>query len=405
MRASSGAPSLDSPSAARAAGRDWLSLALIDARNRTLRWLARLEEQEALYLLPPLDGARPAVAAIGRVGWLQEWWIGRNVQRLRGESSAVDGIRLASLDTRADRWFSDGADRWWLADDENWPTPDGLRVYLEQTLEQTLELLDVTQECDETLLVFRRALASEDRLSESLAVFAQALGASPAAAGSAQALPPPRPPRDPLWFPPQIHTLGSSPGGWVPPAERWSHEEAVPAFDIDSQAVSWQRYVEFAEDGGYDRESLWHPDGWRWLQAVNRRAPRDVEQLRGGALVQRFGHVQRAPGHQAACGVSWYEADAWCRWAGRRLPTEVEWELAACTAGTRGHVWGDVWEWAAGSARAWPGGPRLVVTTPPRRVLRGASSWTVPRAAHPRQRRFVEPQRDELFCGFRSCSL
>lgn len=410
MPASSEALSLDSPTAARTGGRDWLSLALIEARNRSLRWLQDFEEQDALLAVASQGRSPPALALIGRVGWLQEWWVGRNVQRLRGEVSSFDSLRLPSLDGRTDHWFSLAAPRWWVDDapggaiDER-PTADDVRSALEATLEQTLDLLAVCPEADDALLVFRRALASEDRLSETLAVLAQALGVKPGDAAVMGGPAAPRPPRDPLWFPPQTHVLGSTPVGWVPPNERWAHPQAVPEFDIDAQAVSWQRFVEFAEDGGYDREPLWHPEGWRWLQAVERRAPRDVEQLRGGALVRRFGQLQRAPAHQAVSHVSWYEADAWCRWAGRRLPTEVEWELAACTARSRGHVWADVWEWAAGTARAWPGGRFAAQPASPLRVLRGASSWTVPRAAHVRQRRFVAADRDELFCGFRSCSL
>ena len=60
-------------------------------------------------------------------------------------------------------------------------------------------------------------------------------------------------------------------------------------------------------------------------------------------------------GSQSAMHVSWWEADAWARWAGRRLPTEVEWEMAAHTAGRRGFRWGDVREWTAGTLRPWPG--------------------------------------------------
>jgi formylglycine-generating enzyme required for sulfatase activity len=169
--------------------------------------------------------------------------------------------------------------------------------------------------------------------------------------------------------------------------------------------------VPFAEDGGYDDSRWWSPEGWAWLQATGRRAPRGVEQWRGGVVLERFGRLVRVDASQAAAHVAFHEAQAWCRWAGRRLPTEVEWELAAASAGSRGFTWGDVREWAAGRARLWPAAAGLRVAgfrapDPVRglRVLRGASSWTPARDRHLRARGFVEPGCDALFCGFRSCS-
>jgi len=205
--------------------------------------------------------------------------------------------------------------------------------------------------------------------------------------------------------------LGSVPGGLVPPNERWAHEVQLLEFEIDAQAVNWARYAEFVADGGYDDARCWSTEGWAWVQAEGRRAPRYVEQMRQSVLVQRQGQMQRVGAAQAAVHVSRHEAQAWCRWAGRRLATEPEWELAALTGASRGFVSGDVFEWTGGSARAWPGHD----STPPGfsplpqpgtlGVLRGASWMTPPRCAHPRARRFAAPWRDEMFCGFRSCAL
>jgi formylglycine-generating enzyme required for sulfatase activity len=405
MRVSSAAPSTDLAQQARTMGRDGLSVALIDARNATLRWLSCFEEQG--HLLGPAVREHGAFAPVplhmaGRMGWLQEWWITRHLRRLQPLSAGATGARLASLDARMDEAFSGNALHFLALQDR--PAIEETRSYLEATLEQTLERLSTCPAGDDALTPYRCALLREDRLSESMAVAAQALGASP---GEMMAIAEQRPTRvsqDPVWMPAQRVQIGSARSSWAPAHEQWAHEVDLPECEIDAQAVSWERFVEFAEDGGYDRQALWHPEGWDWVQAQSRRAPRYVEQLRQGVLLHRFGVLQRASGRQAACHLSWYEADAWCRWAGRRLPTEVEWEAAAVTAGPRGWQWGDVWEWVASTARPWPQGPALAGAATPRRVLRGASVWTSARAAHPRQRRFVVADRDELFAGFRSCA-
>jgi formylglycine-generating enzyme required for sulfatase activity len=191
----------------------------------------------------------------------------------------------------------------------------------------------------------------------------------------------------------------------------------VPEFEIDAQCVNWAQYAEFAEDRGYDRRECWSEAGWAWLQRDGRRAPRDVEQLAGSVLVSRAGQLQRAPLQQPAMQVTRHEAEAWCRWAGRRLPTEPEWELAALSAARRGFAWGDVLEWVAGSARAYPGaearvppGTLDVIAAPIRSdgvtaaVLRGCTSATPARWRHAKARRFALPYDDRQRSGFRSCA-
>ena len=261
------------------------------------------------------------------------------------------------------------------------------------------------------LYVYRLALLHEDRLGEALAVARRRLQLAAPAAESPWPPRPARAPREPLWFGAQRFMLGSERGGLVPPNERWAHEVQLLEFEIDAQALSWARYAEFVADGGYDDAQWWTPEGWAWVQAEGRRAPRYVEQMRQAVLVQRQGQMQRVGAAQAAVHVSRHEAQAWCRWAGRRLPTEPEWELAALTGASRGFVFGDVFEWTGGSARAWPGHegslPGFAAMPEPGRcgVQRGASWMTRARCRHPRARRFVAPHRDVMFCGFRSCAL
>jgi gamma-glutamyl hercynylcysteine S-oxide synthase len=124
--------------------------------------------------------------------------------------------------------------------------------------------------------------------------------------------------------------------------------------------------------------------------------------------------VQHAPMQQAAAHLTRFEAEAWCRWAGRRLPAAAEWELAARTQVRLGFAWGDVHEWVLGSALRQtelddkgPAWPASALDTPSRGhgVLCGASWATPPRWHHAPARRFADPASELLCAGFRSCAL
>ena len=124
-----------------------------------------------------------------------------------------------------------------------------------------------------------------------------------------------------------------------------------------------------------------------------------------------FGRGVRMAGNQQVMHVSWFEADAFARWAGRRLPSEVEWEVAAHVAARRGFKWGHVLEWTATTLRPWPGyaaGPLSSDVEPllgKAKVLRGASFATRARAHHPKVRRHALPEQDTGFVGFRTCAI
>lgn len=399
---------VDNPQAARHAGRDDLSLMLMDSRNRTLRWLSAFEARGCL--LGGRGHAAVPLRWVGHAAWFQEYWTSRHVHRMRGEAAEEAAPRLPSIDSRADAWFSPALQPDWR--DGLGPTANEVRQYLTDTLEVTLDILGSAPSTDEGLHAFRLVLLHEDRLAERLAVAAQWLGLSPDAPELGPQAPPMRAQRHALWMPAGRVQLGSAPGGLVPPNERWGHEVQVPESEIDAQVVSWARYAEFVQDGGYDEPGWWTAEGWQWVVEAGRRSPRGVEQLRGAVVLERWGGLCRSDPALPATHLTWHEANAWCRWAGRRLPTEAEWELAALTARTRGFVWGDVHEWMLGAAKPYPGGDAQHVAgfgafrpAAGHRVLRGASAWTVRRAAHVKARRFVEDLRDDLFCGFRSCAL
>lgn len=413
---------IDSPQMRRA-GRELLSLALIDARNHTLHLLSLYEDALGSATLPVERHADvlPPIWLAGHIGWFAEWWIARNTQRAFGIDCPPRPTRLAAIDPQADGWWNPqqgGADRPWAA---GLPDLGQTKAYLLETLESTLELLERAAETDAGLYFYRLALFHEDLRGEQLVVMAQTLGLpigvelAPAPAA-----------REPLLVPATQWQLGLPAEGFCLAQEQGVHEVDVPEFEIDAQPVTWSQFVEFVDDGGYDRAELWHPDGgWDWLTqqaGEGRRGPRHVEQIgvarngTGGSVLQhRFGRTVRAASHQSAVHLSWWEADAWARWAGRRIATEVEWEVAAHTATRRGFRWSDVHEWTAGTLKPWPGfradpwsagsafDPQPAFRQA--RVLRGASLATRARLRSPRARNFALPARDDGFFGFRTCSL
>ena len=381
---------VDSPRM-RHAGKELLSLALMDARNHTLRWFAAFEA---------MPGGPGHVAwDVGHAGWFQEHWIARNVQRQRGEHADSTHPKLASILPEADALFE-------RASGAAQPDAQTLRQYLVDTLEMTLELLEGAADDDDALYFYRLALLREDALVERFAIAAQSLGHD---TGLLAPLPT-RPARGPLLMPATRWELGSAPGGFVPDNERWGHAVALPEFEIDAQAVTWAQYLEFVEDGGYDDARHWSDAGRAWAHDGGRRTPRHVDQMRQGVVQIRFGKPMRVPLAQPAVHLSWFEADAWCRWAGRRLPGEAEWESAAVRGASQGFRWGEVREWTAGSLRAYHGAPSDAPPGQSRddsggRVQRGASLATRGRLRHERARQAQPPGDDAGFSGFRSCAI
>ena len=401
----------------RSAGRERLSLALMDARNHTLHLLATFEQALGPALVVPRAPALvPPLWLAGHVAWLAEYWTARNPQRGLGAACPAEALRIGSVDPEADRWYDPSL----LPHDERWspqlPDLANVRAYLLETLETTLELLEKAGDSDAALYYFRMALFHEDVRGEELVTMAQTLGIHVGLAlpGGVQV-------REPLVVPAVRWTLGWEGGGFALDIEGGREAIEVPEFEIDAQPVTWSQFVEFIDDGGYDRQELWSVAGWKWLEreahGEGRRGPRYVEQIgvaSGAVLQTHFGRPCRMGANQAAMHMTWWEADAYARWAGRRLPTEVEWEIAAQVGTRRGFRWGDVREWTAGTLRPWPGyhadvwGHHAELDASPlfgtARVQRGASFATRARMKHPKARAWGLAERDEGFVGFRTCA-
>ncbi len=236
---------------------------------------------------------------------------------------------------------------------------------------------------------------------------------------------------------------------WSLDNERPAHVVDVPSFRIARHPVTNAGWHTFMADGGYDRPELWHPEGWVHRRAAALTAP---QFWRPDGTRLRFGTVEEVPADEPVQHVCFWEADAYARWAGARLPTEVEWEKACAwdprAQGRRRWPWGDadwsadranlagvvgalrpapvgaypsgasaygveqtigdVWEWTSSPLSPWPGFTPMIYDTYSQpffggdyRVLRGGS-WAVgPDAVRPSFRNWDLPIRRQIFCGLR----
>jgi gamma-glutamyl hercynylcysteine S-oxide synthase len=201
--------------------------------------------------------------------------------------------------------------------------------------------------------------------------------------------------------------------------ERPRHEVELAAYRIDRAPVTNGQFREFVEDGGYDRRELWPEEGWELRQSEGWERPL---YWTADGRERRFDAVDPLVPELPVMHVSWFEADAYARWRGARLPTEFEWEHAAMLfepergaldqldfgPGPAGPFVGDCWEWTASEFEGYPGFEAFpypeyseVFFGEGYRVLRGASWATRPSVARPTFRNWDHPQRRQIFAGFR----
>jgi len=389
----------------RTAGGADLASALQDARQHTLGLLdcyraAGFDHAPRVPVLPDLN---PPLWEFGHIAWVAERYV------LRGGAAAEPGeARRASLLTRGDDWFDpnrvEHGARWSL----ELPRPGAISMYCHEVLDRLLDRLERTADEDAALYPYRLALAYEDLRGEALAAGLQTLGATaPAVLAS---------PVTPGWaqgeirFPGGTIELGSRrDAGFVFDNEKWAHACHVPAFTMDSTLVSNAQYREFVEDGGYRKRRFWSTAGYDWLASSDALAPRDWERDGRHWCCVRFGRREVLAPHEPVRHLNLYEAQAYCIWAERRLPSEAEWEYAVMSMHPALR-WGDLWEWTCSPFEPYPGfAPDgwIDYSTPyfdSHQVLRGASFATALRARSPKYRNFQLPERRSLFAGFRTCA-
>ncbi len=445
-----------------------LCAALQEARDRTLELIADLSDEQMIG--PRLNIVNPLRWEIGHVGWFQEYWI---LRHFRGRTPT---------NAEGDRLYNSAR----IPHDTRWdlPLPSKAEVvdYIQEILGSVKRLAfssgpaEKINGYDESYFL-RLALSHEYMHAEAITYTRQTLGYSRpklsivgkendgSQRAQARSIEEKRAgrPVDLLpdaQIPGGIFLLGSTPGTtFVFDNEQWAHEVNVKPFRIARRAVTQAQFAAFVEDGGYTRRDFWIADGWRWRESTQAEHPVYWRKESSGGWSRRdFDAWVPLEARRPVLHVNWYEADAYCRWAGRRLPTEAEWEMAASaepalrggvTSRKRLFPWGDelptsdranldwramscveadalpagdsafgcrqmignVWEWSGTDFGPYPGfspGPYKEYSAPwfgDHKVLRGGCWATRSGLIRNNYRNFYQPHRRDVWAGFRTCSL
>ena len=405
-----------------------LAAALIDVRGYTKSLYAHLDATQRSF--PRAPGVNPPAWEQGHIGWFQEFWCRRYVP------DDPTAARTPSRLSTADAWWNSStvphATRWSL------PLPDaaGIDAWLDATLADTLDALAHSR--DGERYFFELALYHEDMHVEALLMTLQTL---------ALPLPPGYPevsamPSVSTAEPVDIHFSGGvlqlGAARTIPATrfvfdnEKWAHQVEVAPFSMAAACVTNAQFASFVAAGGYARPEWWTPEGWAWRSASRAQHPAHWRRTSSGWEERRFAEWMPLDPAQPVLHVNAFEAEAWCRYANRRLPMEAEWEFAARHASSQvngvldharsapvaatadhamSHLLGNVWEWTASTFTPFPGfvaDPYADYSVPwfgDHRVLRGGSFATRSRLVHPGFRNFYTPERADPFAGFRTCAL
>jgi len=441
-------------------------------RERTLTLVAPLEwpllRKQHVPILSPM------VWDLGHIGNFEETWLLRNAF--------------------GDDWMHDGYERMFDAVANPRPTREGLPLpergelfdYLaavrERALERMFEVADDGAGGRDLLAggyVYELIAEHEEQHQETLLQALQAMGPPWYRPGVRRPYPSPRPlpgglaPGDMVEVPAGPFVMGwggagLSAGDFAYDNEKGAHQVDLPAYRIDVAPVTAGHYLAFIDDGGYERRELWSDGGWAWRDESGARAPlywlapgepapEGVETAAGdeagsdeGWRLRRFGRLLPVAADEPLLHVCYWEAEAYARWAGKRLPSEAEWEKAALwdpEAGrSRRHPWGDepptrrhanldqlafgpapvgshpdgvsaygvsgmlgdAWEWTASDFHPYPGFrahpyPEYseIFFGSDYKVLRGGSWATRPAVARGTFRNWDFPIRRQIFAGFR----
>ncbi len=420
---------------------------IMDARARTLLLVEGLDERQLMG--PRMDIVNPLRWEIGHVAYFYEYWV---LRRHLGEAPI-----LADVDELYDSIGIAHDDRW----DLPLPTLETTLEYMHEVQARVcrhIEQGDVDERRD---YLARYALFHEDMHTEAFTYTRQTLGYEAPNIGTHM-----QDDQEPDGWPGDAAIPGgnfmlgpSADDGFVFDNEKWGHEQRVEPFRIARSAVSNAEFAAFVDAGGYRERAHWSDEGWTWRREQGCEHPVYWRRAHGGWEQRRFDRWQPLQRCSAVIHVSWHEAQAYCRWAGRRLPSELEWEVAAAGEPAadrmslrpikRRYPWGDglpaphlanldghalgtidvaalpagdsafgcrqmignAWEWTETLFEPYPGftpdmyedySQPLFGNT---RVLRGGGWATRGRLIRNTWRNYYGAHRNDVFAGFRTCAL
>jgi iron(II)-dependent oxidoreductase len=351
-----------------------LQALVIDARQRTFDLVRDLSDEQ--FRVPLLRTINPFLWEIGHVAYFQEYWVLRHAagqSPMRADGDALYDSAKVAHDTR-----------WHLP----LPSRPGTIRYMEDVRDRVVEHID-SDAYFVLLSVFH-----EDMHDEAFLITRQTLGYPVPPSLKLTDAPPVRASvTGDLSIPGGEYTIGSTAGeGFIFDNEKWAHTMKVPPFRIARSLVTQKEFLNFIEDTGSP-----HPVYWK-------RDPNN------GWLRRHFDRWLPLEPDRPVSNISWFAADAYCRWAGRRLPTEFEWEIASRLDGCD-QMFGSVWQWTSNDFLPYPGfseDPYKEYSSPwfrTHKSLRGGAWSTRSRIMRPAYRNFYTPDRSDIWAGLRTCAL
>ena len=424
---------------------------LQDARQRTYELVAGLNDEQLMG--PKMGTVNPLRWEIGHVAFFYEYFI---LRELYGEDSILGNDKADALYDSIN-----------VAHNDRWDLPllslSDTRAYMQGVLDKLSQRLPEGLASESDSFIYQFGVFHEDMHTEAFLWGRQTLAfPTPRFANAIDAT--------------SLRHTGAHggfvdiPGGkfrlgaekdapFMFDNEKYAHEVDVKPFSIAKAATTNIEFVEFITAGGYSQDQYWSPEGQQWKTENEVSHPGYWIKGTGDQwMMRRFDQEIPLPPHEPVIHITWYEADAYCRWAGLRLPTEIEWEVAALgepdsngnlSDRKRRYPWGNspptndqanldgralgcvdvgahasgdsafgcrqmlgnVWEWTSDIFQPFPGfsadayqeySTMLFGNT---RVLRGGAWTTRSRMMHGTYRNFFEPHRWNIFSGFRTCKI